>query len=571
MQFPLSNQAVISLAMIALSACAPATLRAGHSLTPQHDPEGAEPLKEQINAEMAATPEEANPSTVRPPEPSERASVPVLQLASAGKLIGKGGRIALEAAGPSAHWIAYCQFASAIQATATDPRSAEDDTELFLNLPDQDVAIEAVLRSDPSGQFLVVLIDGVAWLIDAVNDARWDLSSLKPDLRFDGLPEHRSFAFTESALLILKENEATEGSLLAGIDLSSLEKGHPISAAQFTVKDQVVYRVEAEGNHVWTVSLPPGSTTRYWPAKFKPAVTRRCNTVQKFDAYSRLSAVRPDPYIRYSWLRLPHIHALQSPPQFTEAPGFVFGFGKGWVRRLDTGRLMLVEGKVQKQVASERCGARVLHADEASGQFLIACEEYKPVASPASQNKAEKSSKKRQPPKYRFDLYLIKPGRVRSLKVDTARTGVDVKGPQDLRLVPLRPGAQSAIVDVQQTKLTVFEGEVQVLATGAAGALLRRGNKLSLWRSAQVDEQALDYTITELMPVLARGSLVAVGNRVFDLSKTFKSWLLPGEPLELTRSGHALIPQLRSESGQFYEGPLALLPPEASSTEQAEN
>src|SRR5690606_3444643 len=269
--------------------------------------------------------------------------------ASAGKQIGKQGRIALEAAGPAAHWIAYCQFAP-IQATESDPRSAEGGTELFLNLPDQDVAIEAVLRWDPRGQFLVVLMAGVPWLIDAVNDARWDLSSFKPDLRFDGLPEHRSFAFTEGALLILTENKATDSSLLVGIDLNRLEKGRAISAASFTINDQVVYRVETEGNHVWTVSLPPGSTTRYWPAKFKSAVTHRCNTGQKFDAYSRLSAVRPDPFIRYSWLHLPHIHASQSPPQFTEAPGFVFGFGKGWVRRLDTGRLMLVEGKVQKQI-----------------------------------------------------------------------------------------------------------------------------------------------------------------------------------------------------------------------------
>lgn len=563
MQFSPLNQAVLSAALIALCACSPTTLKAGHTLTGQDDAGRASRpgvLKSESNASPVG-PEHvaAAPSEQAPP----RSLVPAVQLESGGKVIGQPGRIALEGASPSAHWIAYCQSTTDSEAPIANQRTQGDRSHLFLNLLGQDLAVEAVLRWDPSGQFIVVLIDGVAWLVDAVRDARWDLSLFNPDLRFDGIAEHRSFAFTAGALLILTKSEDAENSQLVGIDLSGLEKDHAISSVNFAVKDQVVYRLEAEDNHVWTVSLPKGSTTRYWPAQFRTKATRRCDAQQKFNAFARLSAFKPDPYIRYSWSYLPHINASQPLPVFTDAPGFVFGFAKGWVRRLDTGRLMFVEGTVQKQITTARCGARVLHADEATGQFLIACEEYEPGAAPSPPPKSQKVSI----PKYRFDLYLIKPGRVLSLKVDTARTGVDVRGQQGLRFVPIRPGAQSAVVDLKRAKLFAFDGDAQVLTTGPAGALIRRGNKLSLWHFDQTVEDVLDYQLTNLSSVLVRGSLVAVGARIFDLRQTFRSWLLPGEPIELTTSGHALIPAWRSGSEQIDQGPYMLLPPEAAPSE----
>src|SRR5690606_40715331 len=57
---------------------------------------------------------------------------------------------------------------------------------------------------------------------------------------------------------------------------------------------------------------------------------------------------------------LPEDLSSHRPLATRPAPGFLMGFGNGWVRRSDEGRLLLVSGTSQKQIASSRCGARIL-------------------------------------------------------------------------------------------------------------------------------------------------------------------------------------------------------------------
>src|SRR5690606_30418557 len=123
--------------------------------------------------------------------------------------------------------------------------------------------------------------------------------------------------------------------------------------------------------------------------------------------YERVSAYRPDPLLRHTWARAPSGDARQSTISTAEAPGFVAPFDSGWVRREDDGRLLLVRGRVQEQIASSRCGGRILGADENAGLFLVSCEDYSPVP--------PKPPPKKEKPKYRFDLYLLRPGLAKGL------------------------------------------------------------------------------------------------------------------------------------------------------------
>jgi hypothetical protein len=235
-----------------------------------------------------------------------------------------------------------------------------------------------------------------------------------------------------------------------------------------------------------------------------------------------------------------------------EAPGFVFGFRDGWVRREDSGRLLLVRGKTQEQIASAKCGARVLQADETSGLFLVACEEYTPITPPVIESSRAK-------PKYRFDLYLIRPGFVRSLKVDTARTGVDYHGPEHQRLIAIRPGATAALVDFKKLALIPLAGDLQVLLSSASSAVLRRGNGLHLWTPR--GEENIDLKLETLDPVLTTPGSAALGKTMFALGPALRTWELPAPPIAITDQGYALVPKQAPQMGKWPTGPLLLLGP----------
>lgn len=570
---PWSTRAPSAAALICSAlACSPSALPAGHSLehTPLHP---AENSVESVSDPEGTTSPPARPGSETAPRiavPDDRPTPvePMLVIPKVGKEYGPEGPLALEELSSRGHWLAYCQ-PTRPTATLTDSQAragSMPSVALVLAWADRTQAIDALLRVDPQGRYVVVLIQQKAWLLDALEDRRWDLSVFDPDLRFDGLSEHRSFAFTDHSLLILTNQTNPSG--VRAIDLASLNGDQPPTSMAIRVtNDDVVYRLEATGTHAYTVALPPGSTTRYWPAGAQKLPQHRClRQGQRFDAFGRLSAVRPDPFISYHWLYLPGPVAQPAskatiPASALEpAPGFLFGFQNGWLRRLDDGRLMLVRGKTQKQVSSARCGGRVLHADESSGRFVIACEEYEPT--PKAEPPRKKSAKKPPvPPKYRFELYVIEPGHVVNLHAEVGRTGVDVHGASGQRYMPLRPGAAAALVDFKQARLHTLEGDAKVLGQGSAGVLIRRGNALTLWPGPGRPELPLEHRAETWAEILEKGSIVSVAARLFDLTVPLRTWTIPQSPLAITETGHALYARRAPQLGVWAQGPFTLVPP----------
>jgi hypothetical protein len=308
--------------------------------------------------------------------------------------------------------------------------------------------------------------------------------------------------------------------------------------------------VQGSAHSFWATTTPEGSKEKNWPVPPARTNSPRCLAPSApYDAYERVSSFRPDPQLRHRWARTPAESSSRGPLVTVEAPGFVAPFDKGWVRREDDGRLLLVRGKIQEQIASTRCGGRILGASEKNGTFLVSCEEYSLVP--------PKPPPKNEKPKYRFDLYLLRPGHVRSLGVDTARTGVDFLGDGEDRLFPLRPGAQAALVDFGAGHIISLEGDVQVLTTSKKSALLRRGNKLLLWTAR--GEEPIVVQMDSSTQVLTQKSAASVGNTVFVLDDPHLTWTLPDAPLAITNLGVALVAAKSATLDTWPLGPLLLV------------
>lgn len=542
---------VLSLSLVG---CGPTVKAAGHTVnapdggtkTASHPPDSPPQIPQLTSTSKA---NERSTNTPSPPRPAHKplyADVP-----EGGRLIGEEGPIALEDWGRGGHWVAHCSLPKGTTVgTRGQPKIAPA---LHLTLADKPESIDAVLASDEAGRYLVALIAGKSWLIDAVQNRRLELTPLAPDLRFDALPGHRSFAFTQSGLTLLSGNEGKTGYFLPLSEKTDFKASISSWAHPIDFGARPVWRLSGHGLSFSGVTVPDGDAEKTWPVAPSRVPTLRCKSpTSPYHSFERASAYRPDASLSHVWSLAPSPDEKVRTLGVAPAPGFVFGFRDGWVRREDSGRLLLVRGKTQEQIASENCGARILNADETSGLFLIACEEYAPVA-PKSSAKSEKK------PKYRFDLYLIRPGFVRSLKVDTARTGVDVHGPHEQRLIPIRPGAAAALVDFKKRALIPLAGDLSVVLSSASQAVLRRGNELHLWTSK--GEENIDLKLTTLDEVLTTPGAASVGKTMLSLSETLSTWQLPGAPLAITDQGYALVPKQAPQMESWATGPLLLLGP----------
>lgn len=561
-----------------LGCAGPGIKQAGHTLdSTSRAPHPAKKNSPQTQSEGHGEPQLSEISGPLPHStPLSRSEPLYAEIPANGRLLGEGRGVAVEGLGAGGHWAAFCQSPLAGEGgSRADERGVlKLRPELHLALGEQSEPIRALLAADPSGRFLVVLKGDLPLLIDAVEGRRTDLTPLRPDLRFDEDFEHRSFAFAGDGLVFLSTREHAAAFYLPlressdpGSEPAAGAFGDALlkSAIPLSFGDREVWRLSGGSRSVAAHTVAPGAA---WPVPSAPNPTLRCQTpAHPFSAYGRLGAQYPDPAVETSWLLLPAgsspLRPKQSPLGATLAPGYVMSFGDGWVRRQPTGQLLLVRGGTQKQIASERCGARILRADEASGLFLAACEEYQPA--PQSSK-----AKKKGPPKYRFDLYLLRPGFVKPLRVDVARTGVDVHGPEESPLLALRPGTQAALLDFRKRELVVFEEGVEVLATGETQALLRRGKALSLLTRS--GEQPLEGEAGPLTPLLSAHHSVALGTRVFTLGQALETFVLPGAPLALSPQGYALIPKQAGSLGAWPLGPLLLVgPPQTPEHKKADH
>ncbi|GEM_PF-1185928 len=572
-----------------VAGCAPATQAAGHSKQATSEP------TPRANASAAEPRVEGHlKKNLPPPQASEENGEPVLKSSSTNsptlknsgpqegiassrqappQVIGKEGLLSLEAWGKTGAWVAYCQKTTLGQSQTNKLKFEAASHQLFMHWGKEITPIDALLRHDKSGQYVVVQQKENTWLVDAFAGKRWSLSEFSPDLRADALPDHRSFAFADQGLILLSDSPDSPDSP----DSRGYFIPFPLPERESTSLLPLARKVDWGPRPPWRVhggvgflsatTLAPKSTSKSWPIPLVKTAIHRCMAQgTAYPAYHRLSAYRRDRHLETTWLKLP---PADSPltrklrPQL--APGYVMGTNDGWVRREDSGRLLLVKNHTQKQITSARCGARIHHMNRKNGLFLVSCEEYKPIIK--KRKKSKRKSRSRKKAKYRFDLYLVRPGFVRNLHGDVARTGVDILGNSADVLLPLRPGANAALVDFSRRTLITLSPSTYVLSTGRSHALVRRGENLFLW--SRTGEQRVHVQLDPLAKVLSAGRAIALDSQVFLLGDDLTSWRLERPPLALSQAGYALVPEKWGNLNRWVHGPLRLVPPPASTKTSA--
>lgn len=462
---------------------------------------------------------------------------------------------------PDGRWLAYCQATTDTNGDgaldmATDPRGAPtgDLPDVYLSLGDGAEPIDELLGFDASGRWLVIRAGDRAWLVDSLTRQRTDLSPLAPDLRSDELYElaHRSFSFDARGKLLLVLSHLGKYSYEAHLlELPGPTEAPPdvAQARKVPIPRGETWRVELAPDGSWlvlhTLLKESGKAANLqWPAPPRDAPLRRCR-----GAFARAGA-----WAQRGGNVTPLVASIQDPTP-RAAPGFVMPVGDAWLRRERTGRLMLVRGTTQKQVASERCGARVLHADPVRELFVISCEHYAP-------DPPKTDARKKGPPKYRFELYLVAPGFVGDLQADMAATRLDMQPNGSPRLVPLRPGPRSVLVDMERRRLIELRQDDRIVSTHGARALVRRGRKLLVYDAEKDRELPLDGSIETFPEIRLGGRYVFVEPLLVDLVEARVTHRHSGAPLAVTESGRLLVPARAAEGESWAEGPLQWLGPD---------
>jgi hypothetical protein len=220
------------------------------------------------------------------------------------------------------------------------------------------------------------------------------------------------------------------------------------------------------------------------------------------------------------------------------APDFAAPFGDGYVARGPDGALALVATKSRQPVADAECGGRVAFADPTRGLLLVTCTNDK--------LRPKRVGVELVGPRYHQDLGVV----VQSLALD--------RWPDEpVRLVPLYPGSEVMLVDLDTRKTVPLNPGDRVLATSGAFALVRRDKALVWFDSERGTDVLLTGAIPPFAGLVVEGAFVAVGSLVVDAREGRVLGSVPGRPLALATDGAALVPEGGAASATaFARGPL---------------
>ena len=120
-------------------------------------------------------------------------------------------------------------------------------------------------------------------------------------------------------------------------------------------------------------------------------------------------------------------------------------------------------------------------------------------------------------------------------------TSIDAWPGSPTRLVPLYPGADALLFDLERRATVRLEAGDQVLATGGARALVRRRGAILLF---DVDKNSTKTLVPKLPPlpfVVVQGTMAVVGTAVLDVLRDDPLGTVSGRALALTPSGDVLV------------------------------
>lgn len=453
--------------------------------------------------------------------------------------IGTAAPTAFEAAGSDGSWVALCQ---ARRDTNGDGhvavhvgkrgRLSGDHMQSYLVLGDgRGEAIDELAAYDPTGRWLVAMQHGRLTLIDSRSGKRLDLSALGADARDDALPyrQHRALSFDAGGTRLMYVRRKAGKTSVVVRDL--------VSGAETTI--------DPGPGRLWRARLTPDGTQVVlrmivddtnkngkleWPVPQRKKNSWRCH----------------GPITTYpSWLSRGDEPAVKVAPssggKAKIVQGFAGTFGGSLLVRDTDGRLDLQRASGDPiRLLNDKCGARVLHADATRGLVLVAC----------------------SAPSGRSPLALVGAGYHQDLKADLAAAPPDRWPAHTPRLVPLYPGPDTALLDLDTRKLTRLKHGDLVIATSRARALVRRRRKLVVHDADTGHEKTLPGRTDRLPDQRVNGHLAVVAPLVVDLDAGTVLGKVSRRPLAISSAGLVLVAEGRqAQAHQLSLGPLRWVEP----------
>ena len=461
----------------------------------------------------AVPPALASPATSPPAVPSLPPAV------SAGD-IGLPGNVALLAASTSGSWVALCQGEPPTASLVLGSGSGE--------------AIDAVLAQSASGRHLVVLQGGVARLVDAVAGTRVDLSALGADVRRakQDYGKHRSLSFDAAGqhLAYLRKGSAQSELVVRELGGGNERSFAPGAGELFQL------RLSPDARYV-TYDVIRDDTTHNgkldWPVPAEASELHACakTTAPKLRSYAYLG--RGDATTRVV------LSLADGKPR--DLPELVMPLGARLLVREADGSLRLDLAGKRSPFAPASCAGRVLFADATREQALVTC------VLPKKPGKRE--------------VWLFASGFSKNLQSELYETSTDREAVTGARLVPLYPGSDASLVDLERREVLPLPAGSRVVLTSGSAALLWRGSELFSYDAEQRKEQRLAQGVVKNPDLLQAGSAALLSPFVV-LEAAAPALQSPtSQPLALSSSGYVLAGNQAGEAGATAVLPAAIQGP----------
>ena len=386
--------------------------------------------------------------------------------------------------------------------------------------------IDDLYAHDPTGRFVAFRRGEKSLLRDLDSSVELDLATLDWDARDDALPRgsHRALAFDPRGEILAYVRrrggrpEVVLRTLGTGAERAVADlPGEPHRMAWDGTGEQLVISAVADDTS--------GNQRLDWPAPAAKGPRLTCS--------GPLPRMRATPEIgdRPSTFVVP-----RSGGSARFVPDFAVPFGASVIVRAQDGALLLASAGGRKALTTASCGARILFADPARGLLLVACPGKNPQ---------------------RAGVELVGAGYRLELGVEVQPTSIDAWPDQPKRLVPVYPGTDALVVDLERRVTIRLDPGDQVIATSGSRALVRRQGAVLVLDVEKNTTKILAAKLPPLPAILIQGPLAVVGVELFDVRENAPVGTVSGRPLALTALGDVLVARGNPPSAErLATGPL---------------
>jgi hypothetical protein len=422
--------------------------------------------------------------------------------------IGGTGPLALLASSTSGAWVALCDGAEKTAKLVIGSGSGE--------------GIDDVLAQAPGGRYVVVLQSGAALLVDATLGTRVNLTELGADVRRvrADYAQHRTLSFDARGEHLAYLRARPGGSELV---VRTLESGAERAVASGPGE---VFRLKLSADARFVTFDVLREDTNHngkldWPAPEEPARKNACEKPNLPKLRSIAYQGRGD---------VPTRAALSLETGVVrDVPELLTPLGQSLLVREADGSLRLDQGGKRSPLAPASCAGRVLFADAERGLLLATC------APPPPKKKSHAAA----PVSGKREVWLFGNGYAKNLQSELYETTTDRDAVVGTRLVPLYPGSDASVLDLDRREVLPLAAGSRVVATQGAQALIWRGNELYRYDALAKQEQLLARGVLKNPDLLQADSTVLLSPFVV-VACEGPAFPSPARSLALSTSGFVL-------------------------------